>query len=172
MNTFTCYDALFIPAEADGAKHHPKIVALYTSPLVFDYAVGHESTTDAEVYRAGRIPHPEVLMKDIGENLGPRGWRYQVLEALEGMHIKLDKPYIIFFPFVSRDGFPFPINQYAQDAQSKYYKEAVAWRGDLIVAKYKDLGYTAMENISMADLPLIKNYLSTSGCNRGLTVQK
>ena len=45
-----------------------------TSPLTFA-GVNH---TEAQPYRAGRMPHPEILMDYIAEGLGPRAWRFQV----------------------------------------------------------------------------------------------
>ena len=76
---------------------------------------------------------------------------------------KLTSPYIIFYPIVSRDGMPFPINKYIrEDIQGErpgFFQEARAWRGNIIVAKYRDDTFSTMLNASMADFPLIKNYL-------------
>ncbi|KAJ3540999.1 hypothetical protein NM688_g6147 [Phlebia brevispora] len=159
MDSIISYDALVIPSD-DRAPH---LASLMTSPLAFT----NVNARQAEVYRAGRMPHPEILMDYIAEGLGPRGWRFQLLEALEGMNKKFDQPYIIFFPVVSRDGLPFPINKDVKDLQDKLYQESKAWRGNLIIAKYSNLEYSEMKNISMADFPLVKNYLSTHGCNQG-----
>ena len=74
---------------------------------------------------------------------------------------KFSTPYIIFYPAVSRDGMPFPINKFIREAQGRFYKEAAAWRGNIVVVKYRDAHFSAMTNISMADFPIIKNYLST-----------
>ena len=40
-------------------------------------ALANVTVPQAEVYRAGRMPHPEILMDYIAEGLGPRAWRYQ-----------------------------------------------------------------------------------------------
>ncbi|KAF7798401.1 hypothetical protein EIP86_009622 [Pleurotus ostreatoroseus] len=159
MDSLVSYGALIVPSD-DRAPH---LGSLMTSPLPFADAPARQ----AEVYRAGRMPHPEILMDFIAEGLGPRGWRYQLLEALDGMNRKFDEPYIIFFPVVSKDGLPFPINQYAKMIQGNLFKETKAWRGNLVIAKYTSLEYTTMKDISMADFPLVKNYLSNHGCNQG-----
>ncbi|KAF7792106.1 hypothetical protein EIP86_003136 [Pleurotus ostreatoroseus] len=159
MDSIISYEALVVPSD-DRAPH---LASLMTSPLAFTDVHARQ----AEVYRAGRMPHPEILMDYIAEGLGPRGWRFQLLEALDGMNKKFDEPYIIFFPVVSRDGLPFPINKYVKDLQGNLFQESKAWRGNLIIAKYTNLEYAAMKNISMADFPLVKNYLSTHGCNQG-----
>ena len=80
------------------------------------------------------------------------------------MNKKFDEPYIIFFPVVSRDGIPFPINKYIKDLQGNLFRETAAWRGNIVIAKYRDLQYSAMQKASMADFPLVKNYLSNHGC--------
>ena len=80
------------------------------------------------------------------------------------MNKRFDEPYIIFFPAVSRDGIPFPVNKYVKELQGSLYREHAAWRGNLVIAKYRNLQYSAMQNASMADFPLIKNYLSNHGC--------
>lgn len=82
------------------------------------------------------------------------------------MNRKFDQPYAIFFPAVSSDGHPFPINKYAKLVQDKSFREDWAWRGNLVVVKYADIAYSAMVDISMADFPLIKNYISTYGCTQ------
>ena len=85
----------------------------------------------------------------------------QLIEALDGMLKKFPTPYIVFYPVVSRDGMPFPVNKCIREIQSDRFDEARAWRGNLVVAKYKDVNYSGMMDASMADFPIIKNYLST-----------
>lgn len=85
----------------------------------------------------------------------------QLIEALDGMLQKLTRPYIIFYPAVSRDGMPFPVNKAIREMQGYNFAEAGAWKGDLVVAKYKDTEYSTMIDASIADFPIIKNYLST-----------
>ena len=80
------------------------------------------------------------------------------------MNKKFEEPYIIFYPIVSRDGIPFPVNKFVKELQGTLYNEQSAWRGNLVIAKYKNLQYNTMKNASMADFPLIKNYLSNHGC--------
>ena len=85
----------------------------------------------------------------------------QLIEALDGMIKKFSTPYILFYPVISRDGMPFPVNKCIREIQGQTYEEARAWRGNLVVAKYRDADYSAMIDASMADFPIIKNYLST-----------
>ena len=74
---------------------------------------------------------------------------------------KFTSPYIIFYPVISRDGMPFPINKCIREVQGSFYKESSAWRGNIVVAKYLDTTYMQMTDASMADFPILKNYLST-----------
>ena len=85
----------------------------------------------------------------------------QPVEALDCMTKKFATPYIIFYPIISRDGMPFPVNKLVRDMQGRLFKEPEAWRGNLIVMKYRDTQYSSMTSISMADFPILKNYLST-----------
>ena len=74
---------------------------------------------------------------------------------------KFSTPYILFYPIISRDGMLFPVNKCIREIQAQTYDEARAWRGNLVIAKYRDTNYSAMIDASMADFPIIKNYLST-----------
>lgn len=107
------------------------------------------------------MPHPEIHMDYIAEGLASRSWQFQVVEALEGMTRKFTAPYIMFWPTVSRDGMPFPINKCIREIQGHNDNEAKAWRGNIVVAKYRDVDYTEMMDASMADFPIVKNYLKT-----------
>jgi len=102
-------------------------------------------------------------MDYIAENLGSRAWKYQLVEALDGMNRKFACPYIIFYPVVSRDGMPFPVNQTIQNIQGQNFNSDQAWRGNIVVAKYHDNPFTSMMDASMADFPIIKNFLLTHG---------
>jgi hypothetical protein len=85
----------------------------------------------------------------------------QPVEALDGMNKKFTTPYVIFYPVISRDGMPFPINKCIREIQGAAFKEEWAWRGNIVIAKYRDDRFSAMTDASMADFPLLKNYLST-----------
>lgn len=74
MDSIISYEALVVPSD-DRAPH---LASLMTSPLAFTDVHARQ----AEVYRAGRMPHPEILMDYIAEGLGPRGWRFQVTSVL------------------------------------------------------------------------------------------
>ena len=80
---------------------------------------------------------------------------------LDGMNKKFANPYVIFYPVLSRDGMPFPINKCLREIQGPNYREALAWRGNLVIAKYRDEQFSALMDATMADFPLLKNYLST-----------
>lgn len=105
-------------------------------------------------------------MDYIAEGLGSRAWKYQLVEALDGMNRKFANPYIIFYPTVSRDGMPFPINKCIRDIQARAFREEVAWRGNIVIAKYRENPFTSMIDASMADFPILKNYLLTHGSPR------
>ena len=79
---------------------------------------------------------------------------------LDGMNKKFANPYVIFYPVVSRDGMPFPINKCLKEIQGPNYREHLAWRGNLVIAKYRDEQLSALMDATMADFPLLKNYLS------------
>jgi hypothetical protein len=83
------------------------------------------------------------------------------VEALDGMNKKFTNPYIIFYPVISRDGMPFPVNKAIREIQGKAFREELGWRGNIVVAKYRDSRFSVMTNASMADFPILKNYLST-----------
>ncbi len=72
------YEVLVIPADIHVLPH---IKSLITATLVID-DVDSDSTRQVEVYRAGRIPYPELLMEYTAPDLGPRSWRYQVSYVL------------------------------------------------------------------------------------------
>lgn len=110
------------------------------------------------------MPHPEVHMDYIAEGYGSRAWKYQLVEALDCMNRKFTNPYIIFYPTVSRDGMPFPVNKSIRDIQGQAFTEESAWRGNIVIAKYHDDPFTGMMHASMADFPILKNYLLTHGC--------
>ncbi|EPQ59510.1 hypothetical protein GLOTRDRAFT_34002 [Gloeophyllum trabeum ATCC 11539] len=143
------YQAILIPS--DGRP--PSLVPLATSPVAIT------DPFSVQVTQTSRMPHPEVYMDYIAESLGSRAWQYHLVEALDGMNKKFDTPYIIFYPVISRDGMPFPVNKCVREIQGRLFREDAAWRGNLVVAKYAESSFTSMMNASMADFPLIKNYL-------------
>jgi hypothetical protein len=184
---FSSFDAILFPA--DGRSPH--IVKLMTTPASYadPYSTG---SSDA------RVPHPEIHMDFIAENV-PGAWQYQVcfgssrtlrqplnvpqyVQALDGMRNSFPQPYIIYFPVISRDGMPFPANKTLRDIQGAWFKPEHAWRGNIVVAKYRDQHCKTMMNITMADFAIVslesfwlrrkflklaqtqvKNYLSTHG---------
>ncbi|PPQ79569.1 hypothetical protein CVT25_003451 [Psilocybe cyanescens] len=145
------YDAILFPS--DGRP--PSVVQLMTSPM------------DSHTSPPSRMPHPEVYMDYIAEGYGSRAWKYQLVEALDGMNRKFANPYIIFYPTISRDNMAFPINKTIRDIQGDAFKEEYAWRGNIVIAKYRDsMPFSCMIDASMSDFPLLKNYLYTHGAPR------
>lgn len=61
------FDAIVFPAD----DRPPHIVPLMTTTLVV-------SAGGAEPYRCGRVPHPEVYMDYIADQLGSQAWGYHV----------------------------------------------------------------------------------------------
>ncbi|KAG7091142.1 hypothetical protein E1B28_010196 [Marasmius oreades] len=152
MEQIVYFDAILFPS--DGRS--PSLIQLMTSPMAVGHHAAHISPT--------RMPHPEVHMDYIAEGLGHRAWKYQLVEALDGMNRKFANPYVIFYPVISRDGMPFPVNKVIRDIQGENFVEEVTWRGNIVVAKYRDNPFTSMIDASMADFPIVKNYLLTHGC--------
>ncbi|KAA1466012.1 hypothetical protein DENSPDRAFT_830745 [Dentipellis sp. KUC8613] len=153
MDQLYSFDALLFPS--DGRPPH--VVQLMTSPASFTDPHSLQTSTNVN----SRIPHPEVYMDYIAEGVGQRPWNYQLVEALDGMNKKFAEPYIIFYPTISRDGMPFPVNKSIREIQGRAFREDLSWRGNIVVAKYHDGRFSAMKNASMADFPLLKNYLAT-----------
>lgn len=91
----------------------------------------------------------------------PPDW--QLIESLVGMNKKFSSSYIVFFPTVSRNGMPFPINKCIRDLQGAAFREEMAWRGNIIAGKYTEHPFSSLTNASMADYPIIKNYFMTHG---------
>src|SRR6266404_2547544 len=82
------------------------------------------------------------------------------------MNKKFANPYIVYYPVVSRDGMPFPVNRTVRDIQEELNKgrrvrEDQLWRGNLVAAKFADNHFAQMTDASMADFPILKNYLAT-----------
>ena len=80
---------------------------------------------------------------------------------LDGMNQRFENPYVIFYPAVSRDGMPFPINESIKKIQGSRFNETHAWRGNIIIAKYCDEHLSSPMKATMADYPLLSNYLLT-----------
>ncbi|KAF4580472.1 hypothetical protein EYR40_003192 [Pleurotus pulmonarius] len=143
------FQAILFPS--DGRPH---MVSLMTSLILT--VPGHHAYPQ-------RLPRPEQFMDYISKGLGPRAWKYQLVEALDGMNCKFTHPYIIFYPTVSSDGLPFPLNNFLRKIQGPAFKERLAWRGNIVVAKYEGNPFSSMIDASIADFPILKNYFMTHG---------
>ncbi|KIY45984.1 hypothetical protein FISHEDRAFT_66747 [Fistulina hepatica ATCC 64428] len=146
------FDAILFPA--DGRT--PTLVQVMTSPVFYPGTYTLSSR---------RLPHPEVHMDYISKRDGPNAWKYQIVEALDGMSRKFSNPYIIFYPAISEDRMEFPINRVIREIQGSAFREAVAWRGNIIVGKYSDHNdpFASLTSTTMADYPIVKNYLLHHG---------
>ncbi|KAI5982290.1 hypothetical protein EDC04DRAFT_2844437 [Pisolithus marmoratus] len=174
MDQLVSFEAILFPSDG----RNPHMVPLTTSPTAVQDPLAPYSGLPV------RMPHPEVYMDYIAEGLGSRAWSYhvsnlrtvfrgahiggmpdQLVEALDCMNKKFTHPYVIFYPIVSRDGMPFPVNKFIREIQiqGKSFREATAWRGNIIVAKYRESPFTSMVNGSIADFPILRNYFLTHG---------
>lgn len=81
------------------------------------------------------------------------------------MNRKFANPYIVFYPVISRDGMPFPVNRAIRILQGSNLKEDHAWRGNIVVAKYSggETPFSSLIDASMADFVMLKNYFLTHG---------
>ncbi|KAJ7122852.1 hypothetical protein C8R44DRAFT_156193 [Mycena epipterygia] len=150
MDQLISYSAIFFPS--DGRA--PSVVQLMTSPTQYGMNAGP------------RMPHPEAHMDFIAESNGlggARPWGYILIENLDGMNKKFTNPYIVYYPTVSRDGMPFPVNKSIRDLQGERFDERFAWRGNVIIAKYRDHPFSSMVDASMADFPILKNFIRSRG---------
>ncbi|KXN86309.1 hypothetical protein AN958_10171 [Leucoagaricus sp. SymC.cos] len=146
------FGAILFPS--DGRP--PTVVSLMTSPV--PYSPHHGTYGNS----TSRIPHPEVYMDYVRPSFLLLAW--QLIESLDGMNKKFTSPYVVFYPTVSRDGMPFPINKCIRDIQGSAFREEMAWRGNIVVGKYTGHPFSNLINASMADYPIVKNYFMTHGC--------
>ena len=130
-------------------------------------------------------------MEYIQTALGPRAWRYcvgflfafflplggrsasrlvligiaqKMIQSLDGMKYGLLRPYIVFYAVESQDGRPFPVNKTVREIQGDWFRAEYAWRGDLVVAKYLDSDLSDITHATIADYPLVRNWLRHHGC--------
>jgi len=151
MDQMLSVDAILFPS--DGRAPH--LVKLVTTPMPGPdpLSLGRQQA---------RMPHPEVHMDFIAE-VGSAAWKYQLVEALDYMNKNFTNPYVIFYPTVSRDGMPFAINKAIREIQGRGFTESAAWRGNIVVAKYRESPFSSLISLSMADFAIMKNYLMTHG---------
>ncbi|KAF9649313.1 hypothetical protein BDM02DRAFT_3128410 [Thelephora ganbajun] len=156
MDKMVSYDAILFPAD----ERAPHLVPLMTSNASSFPPPGQSGSQHPPPAMA-KVPHPEMYMDFIAEGIGSRAWQSHVVEMLDGMNKKFANPYVVFYPVLSRDGMPFPINKCLKEIQGSNYRENIAWRGNLVIAKYRDEQLSTPVDATMADFPLLKNYLST-----------
>jgi hypothetical protein len=80
------------------------------------------------------------------------------------MSKKFANPYILFYPTVSRDRMPPPLNKVVQAIQGQTSEKGRVWRGNIVIAKYSEDPLTSMIDTSMSDFPILKNFFLTQGC--------
>jgi len=110
------------------------------------------------------MPHPEAYMDFIAEPSslgGAKPWKFFIVYSLDGMNGKFSHPYIVYYPTVSRDGKPFPINKSIRNIQDANFCEQNAWRGNVIIGKFHDHDHPfySLMDASMADFPIMKNFI-------------
>ncbi|KAJ7762812.1 hypothetical protein DFH07DRAFT_739178 [Mycena maculata] len=155
MDQLIPFHAILFPS--DGRA--PSVVQLMTSPTRYGMNPGP------------RMPHPEAHMDFVTEANGLGGakpWKYFIIDSLDQMNRKFTNPYIVYYPTVSRDGMPFPLNKCIRDIQGANYNEHAAWRGNIIIGKFRDhdAPFTSMMDASMADFPILKNFIRSRGSPR------
>ncbi|KAF9481998.1 hypothetical protein BDN70DRAFT_485787 [Pholiota conissans] len=150
---FSTFEAIMFPS--DGRPAH--CVSLMTSP-----SKGVDPLNPS-VKLPVRMPHPEVYMDYVPEELGVKAWKFETITYLEGMTRRFTNPYVVFYPVVSRDGLPFPVNKNLREMQGSRFNPEYAWRGNLVVGKYRESPFSSLMDASMADFPLIKNWFSQHG---------
>ncbi|TDL29799.1 hypothetical protein BD410DRAFT_834050 [Rickenella mellea] len=155
MDDLVTYDALLFPA--DGRQPH--LVELMTSPVT------QTNPQTGQLVLVSVMPHPEVHMDGIaeGQDAGVP-WRYQIIESLDGMTRSFANPYILFYPVRPRPGTFFPLNKAIREIQG-IHSEQPAWKGNIVIAKYRggaDDPFMALLDATMADFPILKNFLSMS----------
>lgn len=57
---------------------------------------------------------------------------------------------------------PFPVNRTIREAQGNWFQSQHAWRGNIVVAKFRDNSFKDMMNIAMADFPIVRIFFSTT----------
>ncbi|KAA1475952.1 hypothetical protein DENSPDRAFT_861002 [Dentipellis sp. KUC8613] len=149
MSQFASYNALLF--SSDGSP--PRLVELKASLPDPYSSQSKNSNSNAQ------IPHPEVYMEHVAQD-HQRPWGHQPVEALDGMNKRFTEPYMVFYPTISRDGLPFPVNLSIREIQGNAFKKHMCWCGDIIIAKYQSSRFTVMKNMTMADYPLLKNWLA------------
>jgi len=77
------------------------------------------------------------------------------------MNKKFANPYIIYYPVISHDGMPHPVNRTLRDIQEEVNSPEQLWRGNLVAAKLTDDHFTQMIDASVAHFPILKNFLGT-----------
>ncbi|KAF7354946.1 hypothetical protein MSAN_01409600 [Mycena sanguinolenta] len=169
MDQLVPYQAIFFPA--DGRP--PSVVQLMTRyETILSLSIGSDRRHSPTHYGHNpgpRMPHPEAHMDFIAESSGLGGakpWKYFIVDSLDMMNKKFTHPYIVYYPTVSRDGMPFPINKSIRDIQGPDFQEKYAWRvsqGNIIIGKFRDHDqpFTSMMDASMADFPILKNFIRT-----------
>nr|GAT46229.1 predicted protein [Mycena chlorophos] len=151
-----CVRCILFPADAN---RQPSVVQMMTSPMAFTAQTGP------------RMPHPEVHMDSIAPVVaGGRAWDYHIYESLEGVSRHLSQPYIFFFPILSQDGLPFPVNGSIRDIQGHGFTEHNAWRGNIVVGKFTDRNapFESFMDAGLADLSIIRNLIRSQGSPRPL----
>jgi hypothetical protein len=89
------------------------------------------------------------------------------VDKLEGMTCQLYHSFIIFYQVSEPDTTPFPRNTHIRILQAEKHNREDAWRGDIVIAKARNEidVFSALVDITTADIALIHNYFRRSGVN-------
>lgn len=148
MDNIPPVEALLFPA--DGRTPH--LVELMSSIIT------NVDPMTGQVFQQ-RIAHPQVHMNYIASNTTHCVWESRIIRNILYAR-NFQYPYVVFFPILSQSGAPFPVNLNIKEIQGRSFKETVAWRGDIVVAKYSDQPYGTLMDCAMSDYPMIKNWLT------------
>ncbi|KAF7331759.1 hypothetical protein MKEN_00055800 [Mycena kentingensis (nom. inval.)] len=148
--SFRC---VLFPADS---TRRPSVVEVLTSPVLYS------------AHPTARMPHPEVHMDSPNSTGGARAWDYCTINALDGIERPLSQPYIVFFPTMSQDGSPFPINQTIRDIQGPNFKDQCAWRGNVVIGKYTAANdpFNSLIDAGTQDFAIIRNLIRSRASPR------
>ncbi|KAN0141555.1 hypothetical protein V8E53_000017 [Lactarius tabidus] len=151
MDLMQSLDAILFPA--DGRPPH--VVSLIDEPGFFlnSAHTGAACPRSTHGIHCGGLQHEGLALPD------HRGAGHDEQEVRKPIPS-------IYYPAISRDGIPLPVNRTMRDIQEELNKGHCCcnnqlWCGNLVTAKFEDNHSEEMMDASMADFPILKNFLAT-----------
>ena len=137
------YDAILFPV------HGPaKIFPLMTSlDSLLDPVTGARRTT--------RTPHPELYM-----SLSGSGLVCERIASLYGMNRTFSDAFVVFYAAGQRSEAALAVNACIAEIQGRGFREQAAWRGDVVVVKYRNVDNGDIVCCPASDFPLVKNFFA------------